>query len=210
MADFDPAANVLFLVEGPFARIVFLLLGHGLFVFAVQRCVPVSLLQPPRKWNRTLANLKQVCQTFSPSFMFREQMCKRKKETGLTLYSRILRAVTLLSFSRNLSCFSSPPSCAGRFTPITSSSSLFLFCSGVSVHKAIPSPSPPRGGGALEPFPVLNFRLRNFVGSTRDDQSSEVGGTSIHSSRWGFWAAAEAAFSSSRRVCCRSVSASEG
>lgn len=37
MADLDPAAHVLFLVEGPFAGIVFLLLlGHGgLFVFAV-------------------------------------------------------------------------------------------------------------------------------------------------------------------------------
>lgn len=45
MADFDPAAHVLFLVEGPFARIIFLLLGHGLFVFAVQRRIPVFLLQ---------------------------------------------------------------------------------------------------------------------------------------------------------------------
>lgn len=37
MADLDPAAHVLFLVEGAFAGIVFLLLlGHGgLFVFAV-------------------------------------------------------------------------------------------------------------------------------------------------------------------------------
>ena len=44
MTDFDAAANVLFLVEGPFAGIVFLFHRHGLFVFTVQRRVPVFLL----------------------------------------------------------------------------------------------------------------------------------------------------------------------
>jgi hypothetical protein len=36
----------------------------------------------------------------------------------------------------------------------------------------------------FEGLPVLNFRFRSFVGSTRDDQSDWDGGTSIHSSRW--------------------------
>ena len=44
---------------------------------------------------------------------------------------------------------------------------------------------------------MLNLRLRSFVGSTREVQSPDVGGTSIHSSRWGldesFAAAASAA-----------------
>jgi len=43
------------------------------------------------------------------------------------------------------------------------------------------------------------------VGSTRADQSSDFGGTSIHSSRWGFLAASRAADSSSS-LCCRLVS----
>ena len=44
MPDLDPATHVLLLVESPFARIVFLFLEPGLFVFAVQRRVSVFLL----------------------------------------------------------------------------------------------------------------------------------------------------------------------
>ena len=39
---------------------------------------------------------------------------------------------------------------------------------------------------AFAPLPVLNLRARSFVGSIREDQSACWGGTSIHSSRWGF------------------------
>lgn len=72
------------------------------------------------------------------------------------------------------------------------------------------SPPPPLAGGALAPLPVLNFRLRILVGSMREDQSDDVGGRSIHSSRWGFLAEAAAASCSSRRICWRRFSAAEG
>lgn len=72
------------------------------------------------------------------------------------------------------------------------------------------SPPTPLAGGALAPLPVLNLRLRILVGSMREDQSEDVGGRSIHSSRWGFLADAAAASCSSRRVCWRRDSAAEG
>ena len=53
-------------------------------------------------------------------------------------------------------------------------------------------------GGPLEFLLVLNLRLRSLVGSMREVQSDWEGGTSIHSSRWGFWDAEWAAISWSR------------
>ena len=49
---------------------------------------------------------------------------------------------------------------------------------------------------------MLNFRLRSLVGSMRVVQSDWEGGTSIHSSRWGFGDAGWAA-SSFSRFCWR-------
>lgn len=95
---------------------------------------------------------------------------------------------------------------------MTSSSSRLRFCSGVSVHMLLLSPPPPAllARGALAPLPVLNFRLRILVGSMREDQSEDVGGRSIHSSRLGFLAKATAASCSSRSFCWRRHSAAEG
>ena len=45
---------------------------------------------------------------------------------------------------------------------------------------------------------MLNFRFLSLVGSTRADQSSCLGGRSIHSSRWGFLEASRAASASAR------------
>lgn len=74
------------------------------------------------------------------------------------------------------------------------------------------SPPPPAllAVGALAPLPVLNFRLRILVGSMREDQSEDVGGRSIHSSRLGFLANVAAASCSSKSVCWRRHSAAGG
>lgn len=125
------------------------------------------------------------------------------------LYSAIRREVSAASCSARASLLLEMSSCAGGLIPMTSSSSLLSFCSGVSVHMLL-SPPPALAGGALAPLPVLNFRLRIFVGSMREDQSADVGGRSIHSSRLGFSAEAAAASCSSRSVCWRRDSAAEG
>lgn len=111
----------------------------------------------------------------------------RQSSEALTLYSRIF--LLAASSSRLLSPPGrsgpiAPPLAAGLFLPITSSSNLFLFSSGVSSHvESGPSDRPP-AAGALAPLPVLNLRARNFVGSTREVQSPDAGGASIQSSRW--------------------------
>ena len=118
------------------------------------------------------------------------------------------REVSAASRSARSSLLLEMSSCAGGLIPMTSSSSRLSFFSGVSVHIVL-SPPPPLVGGALAPLPVLNFRLRILVGSMREDQSEDVGGRSIHSSRLGFLAEAAAASSSSRRFCWRRDSAAE-
>lgn len=125
------------------------------------------------------------------------------------LYSAIRREVSAASRSARSSLLLEMSSCAGGLIPMTSSSSRFNFCSGVSVHMLL-SPPPTLTEGALAPLPVLNFRLRILVGSMREDQSEDVGGRSIHSSRLGFLAEAAMASCSSRSVCWRRDSAAEG
>lgn len=125
------------------------------------------------------------------------------------LYSAIRREVSAASRSACSSLLLEMSSCAGGLIPMTSSSSRLNFCSGVSVHVLL-SPPPALAGRALEPLPVLNFRLRILVGSMREDQSEDVGGRSIHSSRLGFLAKAAVTSCSSRSVCWRRYSAAEG
>lgn len=126
------------------------------------------------------------------------------------LYSAIRREVSAASRSARSSLLLEMSSCAAGLIPMTSSSSRLSFCSGVSVHMLLSPPPPALAAGALAPLPVLNFRLRILVGSMREDQSEDVGGRSIHSSRLGFLAEAAAASCSSRSVCWRRDSAAEG
>lgn len=114
----------------------------------------------------------------------------------LTLYSLIRRAVSSTSALLCVDLALDETSVAGLVTPITSSSNLCLFCSGVSVHKALSAPD--FCAGAFEPLPVLNLRFRSFVGSARADKSSCFGGASIHSGLCGLLSRSLDAVSSAR------------
>lgn len=102
-----------------------------------------------------------------------------------TLYSLIFRLAAASSLLKPSLGRSGPVvlAFAGAFRPKTSSSSLFLFSSGVSSQVESGPPFVALVAPDLALLPVLNLRLRSLVGSTRDVQSEFVGGTIIQESR---------------------------
>lgn len=174
-------------------------------------CACPSLIPPLISFSLSNARLLGSSSFSFATADFEDLACSTYNdvERFCALYSAIRRDVSAASRSARSSLLLEMSSCAGGLIPMTSSSSRLSFCSGVSVHMLL-SPPPPLAGGALAPLPVLNFRLRILVGSMREDQSDDVGGMSIHSSRWGLLAAAAAASCSSRRIRWRRVSAAVG
>ena len=161
MCDLCTSSDVLFAIEGSSTRVIVFLFRMILLVLFVECSTSGGLL-----------------------LLFSQCLYRVETESGShTLYSRNL---LLFSFCAACSVIEAVSvTVVASFTPKTSLCNLATFSSEVSVHPGL-APLPELGPCPLEPFPVLNLRFFNWVGSTREVQSPLEGGTTIHSSLWVF------------------------